>query len=146
MILRRSCAGNPTPETISMQPAVAESTEKARARAVATTKWILSTPDMLTVEEAAELMGASSEAVLQAVHNNTLLAIRTAGHDPRLTAWQFDASECRLAGVADVLRELGNGWSAFRFFGARHQGTTNCERLLTGDLGGLQLWESPDYE
>lgn len=141
--------GNPIPEAVSMHPTVAESMEKARERAVATARWILDAPDMLTVDDAAELMGASGEAVLRAVQDNTLLAVEMAGHDPRLPAWQFDSSGCRRAGLVDVLHELGNGWPAFRFFGARYQGVTNRERLMSGDLDGLkeslQLWVSPDY-
>lgn len=142
-------SGNPFPDALKMHPAVAEVIKEARKRGAVAAEWILSAPDMLTVEEVTALISASSEEVLRAVQDKTLLAVAIAGHDPRFPAWQFDGSGRRRAGLVDVLRELGNGWSVFRFFGARYQGVTNRERLLTGDLAGLQeslqLWVSPDY-
>lgn len=141
--------GKPIPYTASMHPAVAEAMAKARERCAEAAERILNAPDMLSVEEAAELMGASSEEVLRAVQDNTLLAIERDDHDPSLPNWQFDSAGRRRAGLAEALHIVGNGWPAYRFFATANQGITNRQRLMDGDAEGLRqsalLWISANY-
>lgn len=141
-----SDAGHAAP---AMDPDVAEAVARAQARGRETAASILQQPDMLSGEDIAQRMGMSRQAVHKAAVTNKLLALEGAKRGFRYPEWQLDDAGVRRKGLLEVLDLVGNGWEAWRFFAASADGTSNRERLRSGDVEALlaqaRLWNSSHF-
>ena len=111
---------------------------KARARGMGLRKQILARDDMLTLAEAAQVLGLTPPAVNDRFRAGRLIALEAAARGRRYPAWQFEDETAGrpLEAVLDVLKGL-SCWAIYRFFttpDSALEDETPLEVLRRGDI------------
>lgn len=124
----------PEPSTAGIDPLA-----KARARGISLRGEILARDDMLTLAEAAQVLGLTPAAVTDRFRAEKLIALQGAARrGRRYPAWQFreELAGGRLDAVLDALTGHSS-WTIHRFFTTPDntlEGGTPLEVLRRGDL------------
>ena len=114
----------------------------ARLRGARQRQEILSSPDMLSAQQVAELLGISRQAVDLKRKNGQLLVLEGGGRGYKYPAWQFEEGQV-ITGLVDILRRLVDisPWLQYRFLTRPDswlQDRTPIEALKAGELAAVQ--------
>lgn len=111
---------------------------KARARGMGLRQEILARDEMLTLAEAAQMLGLTPPAVNDRLRAGKLIALEAAARGRRYPAWQFEDEIAGrpLEAVLNVLKGL-SCWTIYRFFttpDSALEDETPVEVLRRGDI------------
>jgi hypothetical protein len=96
---------------------------------------ILARPEMQSAAALAARLGVTRETVNQRRRAGTLLALEGAKRGWRYPDWQLGEDGRPLRGLAEIMRALGEPWTAYRFLVSPHGalgGETGLEALRRG--------------
>lgn len=113
--------------------------DEARTRGATRAAEILSGPDMLTADEFAAVIGASSrETIHQKRRRHEVLGLEGAKRGVRFPKWQVGADGSLLPGLPRLFKVLGDHpWAIYRFLLQHHpelDGRTALEALREGGV------------
>jgi hypothetical protein len=111
---------------------------EARARGVQRAAEILTSPEMLSADGFAEMIGVSREAVRLKRQRHEILGLEGAKRGVRFPQWQVTADGSLLPGLSSLFDRLaGNSWTVYRFLIQRHpelDGVTAAAALKAGQV------------
>lgn len=75
----------------------------------------LRSADMISVAEAASLLGEDESAVLRWIKQGRCVALSLQGYETRLPSWQFEGDLLLWIGPVSEVLEASNGWQVLSF-------------------------------